>query len=96
MKTVEVTGYIYFIEYDWSPEGIFVISQYPKDIGEDECRKFIREQVFSIEVPDHADMRGQKLKALEEEKKRIEAEFAAKVTQINRKINELLAIENQS
>jgi hypothetical protein len=96
MKTVEVTGYIYFCQHDWDPDGKFVISQYPQNIGEDEDRKFIREQVFSIEVPDHVDMTGQKLKALQEEKKRIEAEFGARVTQINRKINELLAIENQT
>lgn len=94
MKTVEITGYVYFCQYDWEPEGQFVISQYPKDISEDENRKFISEVLVRCEVPDHVDMKQAKIDGLNAEKKKLEAEFAARVTQINRKINELLAIEN--
>lgn len=94
MKTVELTGYIYFSQYDWEPQGRFVISEYPRDITEDENKKFISEEKFIVTVPDYVDMRQAKIDALNAEKKRVEAEFAAKVTQINRKINELLAIEN--
>ena len=71
-----------------------MISEYPRDITEDANRKFISEEKFFVAVPDHVDMRQAKIDALNAEKKRVEAEFAAKVTQINRKINELLAIEN--
>lgn len=94
MKTVELTGYIYFSQYDWERQGRFVISEYPRDITEDENRKFISEEKFVVTVPDYVDMKQTKIDALNAEKKRVEAEFAAKVTQINRKINELLAIEN--
>jgi hypothetical protein len=96
MKTVGINGYVYFKQYDWEEEGSFVISQYPPEVGSSPNEKFIKSEMFFVQVPENIDMREVKLAALQEEKTKIEAEFAAKVTQINRKINELLAIENQS
>ena len=95
MKTIEITGYIYFQQYDWDKKGNFVISQYPKDVAEDQGRKFIKEQIFVVEVPENVDMRQTKVEALEKQRKKIQSEFTVRVNEINRKINELLAIENE-
>jgi hypothetical protein len=95
MITVEIKGYVYYRQMDWDDTGTFIISQYPPEIMIDSNHKFIIERHVFVEVPEIVDMRQVKINALQEEKQKIEAEFAAKVTQINRKINELLAIENQ-
>ena len=53
----------------------------------------VREETLSFDVPDKFDPRPKMVERLEAEKKRIEAEFQARVTQINAQIQSLLAIE---
>jgi hypothetical protein len=50
------------------------------------------EHEFEVEVPDNFDPRPGQVAALEAKKKEIQAEFAAKVKQIEDQINSLLAI----
>lgn len=52
----------------------------------------VMEHSFYVEVPNSFDPRPGQVAALEAKKKQIEAEFAAKVKQINDQINSLLAI----
>lgn len=56
----------------------------------------VREHSFEIEVPDNYDPREQMLANLRAAKEKARAEFAAKVTEYDRRINELLAIENHA
>lgn len=53
----------------------------------------VQEHSFEVEVPDDFDPREGLVANLELEKKKITAEFQAKVTQINAQIQSLLAIE---
>lgn len=48
------------------------------------------------EVPDGFDMRSAKLKAKQEELAKVRGEFQARITQIQREINELQAIEMEA
>ena len=48
---------------------------------------------ISFEVPDSLDPTQLRLKALESEKTRITGDFQARITEIQRQINECLAIE---
>lgn len=59
----------------------------------DEAQVVVQEHSFEVEVPDNFDPREGLVANLEREKRRISAEFQAKVTQINAQIQSLLAIE---
>lgn len=48
------------------------------------------------EVPDFFDVRTARIKAKEQELNRVRAEFQARITQIQREINELQAIEMEA
>jgi hypothetical protein len=48
----------------------------------------------TFDVPDDFDPRPLQVKALEAKRAELHAQFAAAVTEINRQINELLAIDN--
>lgn len=54
----------------------------------------VREQMFEVEVPDNFDPRPQMVKDLEAEKEKARADFAKRVMEIDKRINELLALEH--
>lgn len=54
----------------------------------------VQEHEFEVEVPDGFDPRTRMVKNLEEQKKRVQAEFARAVRDIDRRIQSLLAIEH--
>ena len=54
----------------------------------------VREQMFEVEVPDNFDPRPQMVKELEAEKEKARADFAKRVMEIDKRINELLALEH--
>ncbi|MGF6837006.1 hypothetical protein QF001_000873 [Paraburkholderia youngii] len=59
-------------------------------------RVHVGEQEITIDVPDDFDMRAGLVANLEAEKKRLMAEFNARVTAIDSQIQKYLAIENQT
>ena len=54
----------------------------------------VKQQVFDVDVPDDFDPRPQMVKALEAEKEKARADFAKRVMEIDKRINELLALEH--
>jgi hypothetical protein len=56
----------------------------------------IREQEFEIDVPDNLDLRDGLVANLERDKRKLTAEFQARVTSLNAQIQSLLAIENKA
>ena len=56
-------------------------------------RIFVKEHLTTVEVPDDFDPRPQQVAALEAAKQKARAEFQARVTEIDRQIQSLLAIE---
>jgi hypothetical protein len=55
---------------------------------------FVGTAEVTFEVPDNFDPRPQQVKALEEKRRELQAQFAAAVTEINRQISQLQAIEH--
>lgn len=90
---VEIKGYILFGQNEWEvrygEKPYFVFKQF------DEIEGFVtvQEHSFTVEVPDDFDPRPQMVVQLEAEKKKVRAEFQARVTQIDAQIQSLLAIE---
>jgi hypothetical protein len=78
--------HIGFIEYDirqWRTEDL-------------DGRVHIAEHSFEVDVPDNFDPRPGMLANLEAEKQQVRAEFARRITELDRQISQLMAIENAS
>ena len=56
-------------------------------------RVYVKEHTTTVEVPDDFDPRPQQVAALEAEKQKARAEFQKRITEIDRQIQSLLAIE---
>ena len=54
---------------------------------------FVKEHTTTVEVPSDFDPRPQQIAALEAAKQKARAEFQARITEIDRQIQSLLAIE---
>lgn len=94
-KQVTITGWIAFDAYRAKnpacfPGGPYVFRHY-ENVGMDEVT--ICPHSFTAEVPADFDPRPGLVKALEKQKEEARAAFAARVVELDRQINELLAIE---
>ena len=56
-------------------------------------RVFVKEHLTTVEVPDDFDPRPAQVAALEAEKQKARADFQARITEIDRQIQSLMAIE---
>ena len=71
----------------------FTWSAYKPNAGPSDDRILVGPQQITVDVPVAFDPRGPLVANLEERKRKLQAEFAACVTEINRQISELTAIE---
>ncbi|KAA1012986.1 hypothetical protein FVF58_09335 [Paraburkholderia panacisoli] len=78
-------GYVEGMEFDFST--------YDRTAHDSEI-VIVRQHEFEIDVPDDFDPREGMVANLEREKRKLTAEFQARVTQLNSRIQSLLAIEN--
>ena len=91
---IELKGYLFCRLYGGKPE----FEMLPWDCriwdaaGVD-GRVFVKEHTITVEVPDDFDPRPQQVAALEAEKQKARAEFQKRITEIDRQIQSLLAIE---
>lgn len=93
-KTATINGFIVFDAHRAKfpsiyPDGPFTFNTYGPSR---ECI-VVCEHSFAVEVPADFDPRPGMVEALEKKKRHLQAEFSAAVTEINRQISELQAIE---
>ena len=88
---IKLTASIHFVKYSWEDKGEFQI--YSCKMSDAEHRTYVGDQEIEIEIPDNYDPRAQQIAALEQELKGIMADYQKSVTDINRRISELQAIE---
>ncbi|PFH29098.1 hypothetical protein [Burkholderia sp. JKS000303] len=89
---VQIKGFI-FAERLHNTSLMFSFAQY--DVTKyDEKVVMVAPHEFEVEVPDDLDLRVGIVANLERKKKELQAEFNARVTDINAQIQSLLAIEN--
>jgi hypothetical protein len=88
---VTIKGYITCTQYAWDDKPTFSFYSFDPTSYDSSTVK-VMEHEFEVEVPDNFDPRPGQVAALEAKKKEIQAEFAAKVKQIEDQINSLLAI----
>ena len=95
-KTITQTGWVYFDLWRYgcgypAAEHWKFIAGAKLDLGTSNIP--VCEVTITFDVPADFDHRGPQIAALKAEKEKISAEFAERVTQIDRQINSLLAIE---
>ena len=96
-QQITVTQYVYWEKSAYTGEGRF--SVLPWDMRtwtakEQSGRIFVKEIETTFEVPVNFDPTSQQIAALKAEKAQAMAEFQARVTEIDRQIQSLLAIEH--
>lgn len=92
-----INGFITWRATPWTktPEiGFLTYDPAQYDKNDQYPRVVVATHSFEIEVPDDFDPRPQMIDRLRAAKDQARAEFAAKVMEYDRRINELLAIEN--
>ena len=91
---IEMKGFVFCrasggkIEFELMPWDCRLWSETTRD-----RRIFVKEHTTTVEVPDDFDPRPQQVAALEAEKQKARAEFQKRVTEIDRQIQSLMAIE---
>jgi hypothetical protein len=88
---ITIKGFITCQQYAWDTKPTF--SFYGFDpTGYDPSTVKVMEHEFEVEVPDNFDPRPGQVAGLKAKKEEIQAQFAAKVKEIDDQINSLLAI----
>ena len=89
---VTIKGFINYKKDDWCEGGDYHFYKY--DMSKHGYVAVMPHEI-AVEVPDDFDPRPQQVSALEAEKQKARAEFHARVTEIDRQIQSLLAIEHE-
>ena len=89
---VTIKGFISYKKDGWSKGNDYHF--YKHDMSEHGYVTVMPHEI-AVEVPDDFDPRPQQVAALEAEKQKARAEFHARVTEIDRQIQSLLAIEHE-
>ena len=88
---IKTTAHIYYQKYSWEEKGEFRVASCKLD--DYEYRTYVGSQEIEIDIPDNYDPRAQQVAALEKQKQKVMADYQKSVTEINERINKLLALE---
>jgi hypothetical protein len=88
---IKTTVHIHYVKYSFETEGEYQV--YSCKLGDAEHRVYVGEQEVELEVPDNFDPRPAQIAALMEEQTKAAAAYQKTVTNIQRRIAELQAIE---
>jgi hypothetical protein len=88
---IKTTVHIHFVKYSWETEGRFEAMSYK--IRDDTNYAYVGLQEIEIDVPENFDPRPAQIAVLEAKKQQVMADFQKSVTDINRRISELNALE---
>ncbi|OJB06311.1 hypothetical protein [Burkholderia ubonensis] len=89
---VTIKGFI-FAEPNIAGNLVYTFAEYDRSQLVSNVVK-VREHSFEVEVTDDFDPRAALIANLEREKKKLQAEFNARIVELNGRIQSLLAIEN--
>lgn len=92
MQTIEIKGAIYAYRMHFGDSLIFMF--HTSDIGLDGWFHVCDHTIVS-ELPAQFDARAAEVAALEHERDKVRAEMTKRITEINERIQSLLAIEHQ-
>lgn len=88
---IKTTVHIHFVKYSWETQGRFEAMSY--QIKDDVNYSYVGAQEIEVDVPENFDPRPAQIAVLEAQKQKVMADFQKSVTDINRRISELNALE---
>ena len=88
---IKTTVHIHYQQYAWEDKGQYQV--YSCQMTDVEHRTYVGEQEIEIDVPDNYDPRPAKIAALQAILQKAAADYHKSVTEIQRRIAELQAIE---
>ena len=88
-KTVTISGFVYEVDWGGGEKQYRLMSA---DTASDKWYSLIGPASFEYTTPDDFDPRGQKVAALQEVQRKLKAEFAKKMIEIEDDLSKLLAI----
>lgn len=89
-----IEGYIKFEQYSWDDKPTYFFSMYENSESSDCCiRATVMKHSFEVDIPENFDPTPGAIAQLKAEKENLRANFAARVAEIDARINSLLAIE---
>ena len=95
MSTHKIDGFITYREgYSWEGGPRISFSVFDPKEYDSSSTVTVRPHSFEVEIPDNFDPRPEQVAALEAQKKKVRAEFAKKITDLEMQISKLLAISN--
>jgi hypothetical protein len=94
MASKDFTFYLYQTPYGTVEQPTFSLSE--SRGMEEHGWALMRKEVVTVELPEPEDVRRLKLRALEISEQKLRAEFAARIVELQRQKNELLAIEMEA
>lgn len=87
-----IKAFVVAQQYAWQDKPEFSVLGFdPRECGLNEYA-VVCQTSFDVDIPDDFDIRPQQIAALEKRKQEVQAEFAAKVKELDDRINSLLAI----
>lgn len=91
--TKDFKFYLYYVEKYSTPEDPFFSLCDSAGMG-DHGYMLVREETFTVDVPDVKELMPQRLATLEREKQTVRAAYLARVREIETQMSKLQALEN--
>ena len=88
---IKTTAHIHYQKYAWQEKGEYRLASFKLDDSAE--RTYVSEQEIEIDIPEDYDPRAQQVAALEALKQKVMADYHKSVTEINDRINKILALE---
>lgn len=88
---IKTTVHVHYQKYDWEDEGQYTV--FSCQLNDTADRTHVGTQEIEIDVPDNYDPRAQQIAALQELQVKAAADYQRTVTEIQRRISELQALE---
>ncbi|TCK87327.1 hypothetical protein [Paraburkholderia sp. BL9I2N2] len=92
MKVI-VEGFIIAKQDEWMEEPEFIFREYDSSKYSSDPQVMVKPHTIEFEIPDGFDIRPGLVESLEQEKQKLMAAVQSRITEINAKIQSLLAIE---
>ena len=87
---IKTTAHVHYQKYAWQEKGEYRLASFKLDDSAE--RTYVSEQEIEIDIPEDYDPRAQQVAALEALKQKVMADYHKSVTEINDRINKLLAL----
>jgi len=88
---IKLTAHIFFTKHSWENQGNYQV--FYCHLEDTDTRTYVGSQEIEFDIPENYDPRPQQIAALQELQQKAAADYQTKVTEIQRRISKLQALE---